>query len=77
LRPIAAEYNTSLSELALAWVMSQPNTCAIAGARTPMQAIENAEAMQLSLSHDTQKTMSALGDNVYRLLDNSAMSWQI
>lgn len=77
LRPIATEYQTSISELALAWVIAEPNTCAIAGARTAMQATENAKAMHLKLSANTLKTMSALGNSVYQLLDNTAMPWQI
>lgn len=77
LRPIAEQYNTSLGKLALAWVMAQPNTCAIAGARTAEQAADNADAMRLQLSAETVKTMSKIGDSVYRLLDNTAMPWQL
>lgn len=77
LQLIATEYHTSLSQLALAWVMAQPSVCAIAGMRTAAQAIENAQAMQLELSRDTLKEMSLLGDTVYQLLDNTAMPWQL
>jgi aryl-alcohol dehydrogenase-like predicted oxidoreductase len=77
LRPIAAQYHTSLTQLALAWVMAQPKTCAIAGARTATQVSENAKSMQLRLSADTVKVMSEIGDSVYQLLDNTAMPWQL
>ncbi|MBT8368524.1 MAG: aldo/keto reductase, partial [Deltaproteobacteria bacterium] len=38
LRPIANNLSVSLGQLALAWVLSHPRTCAIAGARTADQA---------------------------------------
>lgn len=77
LRPIAESYNTTLGNLALAWVIAQPNSCAIAGARTAEQAIENAKAMQLNLSAATVKTLSEIGKHVYARLDNTAMPWDL
>ena len=77
LRPIAAKYDTTLTKLALAWVMAQPKACAIAGARTGAQVTENAQAMQLQLSHETLQTMNEIGNSVYHLLDNTAMPWQL
>lgn len=50
LRPIADRHQTSLGNLALAWLISQPQTNAIVGARHGEQATENAKAAELKLS---------------------------
>jgi aryl-alcohol dehydrogenase-like predicted oxidoreductase len=41
LRPIAWRKNISIAQLALAWVISQPMACAIAGARNAYQAVQD------------------------------------
>ncbi|ANH79690.1 aldo/keto reductase [Niabella ginsenosidivorans] len=51
LAEMAAGYNATTAQLALAWVFHQPKVAAaLAGARNAKQAIENAKAMQLQLS---------------------------
>jgi len=46
---IADHYNITLAQLALAWTVSQPGlTHALAGARNPQQALENAKAGDVS-----------------------------
>jgi aryl-alcohol dehydrogenase-like predicted oxidoreductase len=50
LRPIADRYSTTLGNLALAWLLAQPQICAIVGARSAEQARENAQAAALTLS---------------------------
>lgn len=51
LRPIADAHKCTLAQLTLAWTVAQPGiTSAIAGARTPQQARENAVAGEISLS---------------------------
>ena len=51
LRPIAAKYNCTLAQLAIAWVLRRYEvTSAIVGARRPEQATENAAAGQPELS---------------------------
>jgi aryl-alcohol dehydrogenase-like predicted oxidoreductase len=65
----------SLAQLALAWVLSHPDTCAIAGARSPAQAAENAGAMQVELSASELAAMEALSRPVTDLLDDNPVQW--
>ena len=54
LRPIADEAGITLSQLALAWVLHQPNiTSVIVGATRPEQVHENVKAAEVELSPDT------------------------
>ena len=55
LRPIAAELELSLAQLALAWVLSQPGIAsAIVGASRPEQVEENAAAAGVRLDAETR-----------------------
>jgi aryl-alcohol dehydrogenase-like predicted oxidoreductase len=54
LRPIADEAGLSMSQLALAWILRQPNVAsAIIGASRPEQVHDNAAAAGVQLSDDT------------------------
>ncbi len=75
LGPIARRRGVSLAQLALAWVLSHPDTCAIAGARSPAQAAENAGAMQVELSTSELAAMEALSRPVTDLLDDNPVQW--
>ncbi|BBD68110.1 aldo/keto reductase [Nostoc commune NIES-4072] len=68
LRPIALLHNCTLAQLALAWLIAQPQTNAIAGARYPEQAQDNALAAQLA-------EIDAIGRIVTDHLDNSPIMW--
>ncbi len=60
LRPIAAAAGRSLSQLAVAWVLSQQGiTCALCGAKRPEQIIETAAAMDWNLTDDEQRFIQA------------------
>jgi aryl-alcohol dehydrogenase-like predicted oxidoreductase len=60
-RPIAARYNVSLGNLAVAWTLAQPGiTGAIVGARDAAQAQENARAAEVQLAPADVKTLSDL-----------------
>ncbi|HEX9513308.1 MAG TPA: aldo/keto reductase [Puia sp.] len=51
LRPLAAAKNASLSQLVIRWTLERPGiTIALVGARDAQQAIQNAEAIRVSLS---------------------------
>lgn len=76
LQPIADQYGITLAQLALAWVMAQPNTCAIAGARNSSQALENAAAADIRLSDDTLKAMDAISRSVTDHLDDDPVLWK-
>ena len=75
LRPIAEKYNVSLGQLALAWVISQPGTCAIAGARNADQVIENARSADAVLSEDDLARMDEIGRYVTDNLDDNPVMW--
>ncbi len=58
LRPIADGAGITMSQLALAWVLSRPNvTAAIVGASRPEQVHENVAAADLTLSEDTLRAI--------------------
>jgi aryl-alcohol dehydrogenase-like predicted oxidoreductase len=53
LKPLADEKKASLSQLVIRWTIEQPGiTAALAGARNAEQAIQNAKAIDISLSAD-------------------------
>jgi len=65
-KPIAAAHGATLGQVAAAWIIAQPGvTAAIVGARSPEQAIENAQAADIRLSADElqaiRSTFEALG----------------
>jgi aryl-alcohol dehydrogenase-like predicted oxidoreductase len=54
LRPLAAQLNLSMAQLALAWVLQDPRvTAAIIGASRPEQVVENAAASGIQLDDTT------------------------
>jgi aryl-alcohol dehydrogenase-like predicted oxidoreductase len=56
LKPIAQKLNTSMAQLALAWVLRDKRvTSAIIGASRPEQVEDNAVASEVSLSEDILK----------------------
>lgn len=75
LRSIAEEYSCSLGQLALAWAIAQPQTCAIAGARSDKQAIQNAAATNIILASDVLDTIDSIGRTVTDHLDDNPMMW--
>ena len=76
LRPIADNLGVSLGQLALAWVLSHPRTCAIAGARTADQAALNAAAAGVSLSKKVLMQMDEIGHLVTDYLDENPVMWR-
>jgi len=60
LRPVAEEAGLTMSQLALAWVLREPNVAAaIIGATRPEQVHENAAAAGRTLSPDTLEAIEA------------------
>ncbi len=76
LRPIAERNQTSLGNLALAWLIAQPQTHAIVGARSPSQSTENALAGSLDLSANDLAEIDAIGRTVTDHLDNNPVMWE-
>lgn len=70
LAPIAAELGISMTQLALAWVLRQPNvTAAIIGASRPEQVVENAAASGIELD---QPTLQAIDSALQGFIKRSA-----
>ena len=76
LKPIAQDHGITLGQLALAWVVAQPNSCAIAGARNAQQAAENAKAADIHLEADTLAEMDAISKTVTDHLDDNPVLWK-
>jgi aryl-alcohol dehydrogenase-like predicted oxidoreductase len=76
LRPIAEDKNITLGQLALAWVISQPGVCAIAGARTAEQATQNADAANVRLLDEELAVIDEIGKMVTDHLDDDPVMWK-
>ncbi|HEY9390785.1 MAG TPA: aldo/keto reductase family protein [Mycobacteriales bacterium] len=68
LRPIAGDLGLSMAQLAVAWVLHNPNvSAAIIGATRPEQVVENVGASGVKLDEETIRRIDeALGDVVER-----------
>ncbi|BBD62649.1 aldo/keto reductase [Nostoc sp. HK-01] len=75
LRPIAERHHCTLAQLALAWLIAQPQANAIAGARYPEQAKDNAKAADVKLSVEEIAEIDAIGRIVTDNLDNNPVMW--
>ncbi|MBE9227315.1 aldo/keto reductase [Phormidium sp. LEGE 05292] len=75
LRPIADRYNVSLANLAIAWLIAQPQTNAITGARHAKQIEENAIAAAVKLSPEDLAEIDAIGRTVTDPLENEPLMW--
>ncbi|MBD1933367.1 MULTISPECIES: aldo/keto reductase [Cyanophyceae] len=75
LRPIAERHECSLAQLALAWLIAQPQANAIAGARNEQQAVDNAKAGDINLSADEAQQIDAIGRIVTDHLDDNPVMW--
>ncbi|NEO54421.1 MAG: aldo/keto reductase [Okeania sp. SIO3B5] len=75
LRPIAESKQCSLAQLAIAWLIAQPQTNAIVGARNAEQATANAKAGDVKLSSDELAEIDAIGRIVTDPLDDRPVMW--
>jgi aryl-alcohol dehydrogenase-like predicted oxidoreductase len=68
LEPIAADAGLSMAQLAVAWVLQNPNVAsAIIGASRPEQVTDNVKAAGVTLDASVMKSIdTALGDGVIR-----------
>ena len=76
LKPMASGRGITLGQLALAWVIAHPNTCAIAGARNAEQAVENAAAAGIELSQADMDALDRIGRIVTAHLDDNPVLWK-
>ena len=75
LRPIAEGRGITLGQLALGWVIAQPGTCAIAGARNVEQVLENAKAAELRLTPSELAELDRIGRRVTDHLGDNPLLW--
>jgi aryl-alcohol dehydrogenase-like predicted oxidoreductase len=75
LRPIVQRYQCTLAQLALAWLIAQPQTSAIVGARNAEQAVQNAKAAKVTLSDADLAEIDAIGQTVTQHLDDNPVMW--
>ena len=75
LRPIADRYQCTLAQLALAWLIAQPQANAIAGARNAEQATANAKAAEVKLSAAQLQEIDQIGRQVTEHLDDNPVMW--
>jgi myo-inositol catabolism protein IolS len=75
LRLIAERNILTLGQLALAWVIAQPGTSAIAGARNEEQVRQNAMAAEIRLSEEDLKEMDRIGRTVTGPMDDNPVMW--
>ncbi|OKH21947.1 aldo/keto reductase [Chroogloeocystis siderophila] len=75
LRPIAERHQASLANLAIAWLIAQPQTQAIVGARTAEQAVGNAKAVEVKLTAEELAEIDAIGRIVTDHLDDNPVMW--
>jgi len=68
LQPIAADHGLSMAQLAVAWVLQNPNvSSAIIGASRPEQVTDNVKAAGVTLEEDALKAIDdVLGDAIER-----------
>ncbi|QTA80626.1 Aldo/keto reductase [Desulfonema limicola] len=76
LKPIADRNNITLGQLALAWVISNPGVNAIAGARNPEQAAQNAKAGSIKLCEEDVREMDEIGKSVTDHLEDDPVMWK-
>ncbi|MBZ8181028.1 aldo/keto reductase [Oscillatoria salina] len=75
LRAIAERHNCTLAQLSLAWLIAQPQSNAIAGARNASQATDNAQAAQVQLSDEELQEMDRISRDVTQHLDKNPVMW--
>lgn len=75
LSPIARRLGITLAQLALAWVIAQPGTCAVAGARNAEQARQNALASKVQLSDGDLQELDRISRRVTDYLDDNPVMW--
>ena len=75
LRPLADKYGVTVGQLSLAWLIAQPLTSAIVGARNAEQATQNAVGGDIEIDDDDLETIDEIGRTVTDRLDNNPVMW--
>lgn len=77
LRPLAEKHQTTVGNLALAWVLSHPQTCAIVGTRNSQQILENLKALEITLSIEEVEQMRKWACVVTDHLEANTIMWSV
>lgn len=72
----ANKYSTSLGNIAINWVISQPNTFAIVGVRNLTQLQQNVKACDFNLSSEELAELDQLSTLVTAAMDQNTVLWQ-
>jgi len=75
LRPLADKYGVTLGQLSLAWLIAQPQTSAIVGARNAEQATQNAVGGTIEIDEDDLEAIDEIGRTVTDRLDTNPVMW--
>jgi myo-inositol catabolism protein IolS len=75
LRPLADKYGITLGQLSIAWLIAQPQTSAIVGARNAEQAIQNAAGGDVEIDEDDLEAIDEIGRTVTDRLDTNPIMW--
>jgi aryl-alcohol dehydrogenase-like predicted oxidoreductase len=75
LRPLAARHGITVAQLALAWITARPTAAAIAGVRSPAQAVENAAAGDVTLSAADLAEMDRISRQVVDTAGENPVMW--
>ena len=75
LRPLADKYGITLGQLSLAWLIAQPQTSAIVGARNAEQATQNAVGGDVEIDEDDLEAIDEIGRTVTDRLDTNPVMW--
>ena len=75
LRPLADKYGVTVGQLSLGWLIAQPQTSAIVGARNAQQAKENAVAGDVDIDEEDLEAIDEIGRTVTDRLDNNPNMW--
>jgi len=76
LRLLAEAKNITLGQLSLAWLIAQPCTFAIVGARNSEQVLQNAKAGDIVLSEEELNEIDHIGQTVTDYLDDNPVLWK-
>jgi len=75
LQPYAEKYHTTISNIALHWLISRPHTFAIVGARNLEQVQNNAKCCDFILTYEELIEIDKLSELVTKHMDQSGTMW--
>ena len=75
LQPFTEKYDCTLGQLAIAWLIQQPQTNAIVGARSAEQVMQNAQAGEISLTQEDIQEIDTIAQQVTKHFDDNPVMW--